>query len=100
VNIRITSLPTQNIRPGIKRDSKLSGFNHLNKPSLNTPQFIAKQNTKSNDLNNVVLIKRITVELKPLGITDNKGVVLYQQVERNNVFSNKVELVNRFHHKV
>ncbi len=100
VNIRITSLPTQNIQRGVKHHSKSTGFNHLNKPSSNKPDFLAKKNTKSLDSNNIILIKKKTVEVKPLGIADNKGVILYQQVERGNVFSNRVELVNRFHFKV
>ena len=31
---------------------------------------------------------------------DKKGVLLYQQIERNKLFSNQSELLNRFNYKV
>ena len=38
---------------------------------------------------------------QPISINNNrKGVLLYQQIERDDSFSNRGELINRFHFKI
>ena len=55
-------------------------------PSINKPQSSIKLSS------NV---------FQPISISNNrKGVLLYQQIERDDSFSNRGELINRFHFKI
>lgn len=57
----------------------------LSKKNSKQPQFSIKITSSFN---------------QPLAAADKKGVLLYQQVERNKLFSNQSELVNRFNYKI
>ena len=78
------------------------------------PNISSLQSKKARSINNnsiLVLSKRnsnkpkfsirITSDMiQPPAAADKKGVLLYQQIERNKLFSNQSEVVNRFNYKV
>ena len=45
-------------------------------------------------------IKQSSNIIQPKALVDKKGILLYQQIERNNLFSNNSELTNRFYFKI
>ena len=109
---RLSSLNTgRNIGPdGTKQNVLITRSNRLNSPQTFSP---AK---RSSSINNLLLISRkgaskpriflnVTPNLNQSinqspSISGNKKVLLYQQIERNNLLSNNSELVNRFNYKV
>ena len=60
----------------------------LNQPSINKSRFSLE--LTSNTIQ--------PMEIRTLN--NKKGILLYQNIERDNLFSNNVELVNRFHYKI
>lgn len=45
-------------------------------------------------------IKQSSNIIQPKELVNKKGILLYQQIERNNLFSNNSELTNRFYFKI
>ena len=75
--------------PNSDKSEKLS--TQLSLTATTAPKKSAK-----NDL--ILSLRKITLA-RPMEGADKKGVLLYQQIERNKLFSNGTELVNRFHFK-
>ena len=77
----------------------------LNKPSKSKSKSLLLSTTPTNktnkkNLNNILLLTKKTIINRPIALADKKGILLYQQQERNNLLSSGHELVNRFHFKV
>jgi len=79
-------LPAKNLRSSNNNSLLL-----LSKKNSHTPQYSVK--TTSN------MIQPPSVA-GTSSVADKKNVLLYQQIERNKLFSNNSELVNRFNYKV
>jgi len=119
VDVRITpySTSTYSTRVAPKKTStKISSFysresTQFDKLKRTSPTI---QNKKLRSINNnslLVLSKKNTSKpqfsiritssmIQPAATADKKGVLLYQQIERNKLFSNQSELVNRFNYRV
>ena len=98
------------------RITPLSSFTSMNKPSkataknnFSTLNLQKPRSSKSKLLLTLpqkktqkpqYLIKFTSKTSQPFAIADKKGVLLYQQVEKNKWLLNGAELVNRFHYKV
>lgn len=97
-------------KSGSKQSVLITRSNRLNQPQT----FNSSKRLATND--NLLLISRkgtskprvflkvtpgLTQNINQLPATPgNKKVLLYQQIERNNLLSNNSELVNRFNYKV
>lgn len=79
--------------------------------SKHTLSFIPAKNTRATNGNLLVFtnnngnptrfsIKMTSNGIQPAAVAEKKGVLLYQQLERNKLFNNGSELVNRFNYKV
>lgn len=66
--------------------------------SINNNNLLVLSNKKSTKPQ--FSIKITSNIIQPAAVADKKGVLLYQQVERNKLFLNQSELVNRFNYKV
>lgn len=60
--------------------------------------LLVLSNNKSNPSR--LSIKITSSRIQPPAVAEKKGVLLYQQLERNKLFSNGTELINRFNFKV
>ena len=85
-NYSALSIPIKN-----PRSTNSDGFLILSKKNIKKPQLSLR--TASN-------IEESAHITQQRGVADKKGVLLYQQIERNKLISNKPELVNRFNFKV
>lgn len=100
--------------PGSSKTKTNAIFNRnktpLDKPSYSNHSIRTKKTGSTNAKHFLILPKKNVNKLPvPPGISlsipqqdsisDKKGILLYQQVERNKLFSNQSELVNRFHFK-
>lgn len=103
MELRIT--PVSNFSPSIKLRPLEST------KTLRSTSFATKKTNSlfdvSNFNNQTKNNKRVSLRLNTISgqiassnITEKKGVLLYQQIERNKIFSEGTELVNRFHFKV
>lgn len=95
---------------GIKHDVLITRTGQLNKPQTfnsskrpgvdnNLLLISRKEPGKPRAFLNVTPNLNQSVNQTP-AIAGNKKVMLYQQIERNNLLSNNSELVNRFNYKV
>ena len=75
------------------------------------PSIQSKKSSSINNNNIPILPKRSSNNpnfsikisssmIQPSAVADKKGVLLYQQIERDKLFTNQSELVNRFNYKV
>lgn len=101
MDIRITSAPS--LTPKLKTNTKINSALYVNKNSRATNKNSLLALPKVNTLNSIkpkLSIKITSNLIQPQTQADRKGVLLYQQVERNKIFSNNSELINRFQFKV
>ncbi len=125
MNVRIT--PFSNLATQVKTCVKTKPVYNRNRfASLNTLHrgrtnldkskhaiaSIATKKISSANKNNLLILSnnnihkpRLPVKIssnmvQPATVTSKKRVLLYQQIERNKIFSNGAELINRFHFKV
>lgn len=80
--------------------------------SIRTLPTIQAKKTRSINNNSILVLSKKNISkpqfsirttssvIQPATVADKKGVLLYQQVERNKLFSNQSELVNRFNYRV
>ena len=83
-----TKLPTtfSTNKPTTNKSLLILSKEKIDQPSINKPQ---------------ALIKLSSNIFQPISVNnDRKGVLLYQQIEKDDFFSNRGEVVNRFHYKI
>lgn len=87
----------RNISPSVKSNYAIP-FTQTKKPrSTNKQSFLI---LSKNNINKPALpLSTASNIAQASGITDKKGVLLYQQIERNKVLPGNYELINRFHLK-
>ena len=101
MNLRITPLSSFSSRPD---------QNRISIKQANYPTTTAKKTRTTNDLV-IVENKNVKQAQLPLNMTSNsfqapttlmskKGIVTYQQIEREKLFSEGIELTNRFSKRV
>lgn len=100
MEIRVT--PFSNFPSATKKSAK-QGYTHFHskkpKPSIHLIG-IAKKKTSPLELNKPRSALKISSKVLPLReAEEKKGILLYQQIERNKMFNNGNELVSRFHFK-
>jgi hypothetical protein len=105
MDMHITSFSTFKAQPKTSFTDNPTRFTNFNKSSTKKSKKlllppIATEKVSKKKLNNILILSKKTLVLQPKSGADKKGVLLYQQVERNKLFSNRSELINRFHHKV
>lgn len=105
MELRIT--PLSNFSPSIKPQTKEKSILFKSADFLikNNNSLLNSTNNISNKSksDNTKLSLRLNVEPKQVQSQERgekKGVLLYQQIERNKIFSVGSELINRFHYKV
>ena len=86
-------------RPQFERSKSTSPSIQTKKPgAIDSNSILILSKRKSDNPN--FSIKITSSMIQPPTVADKKGVLLYQQIERNKLFSNQSELVNRFNYKV
>lgn len=100
MDIRITPFTNLRTQPKTTIADDRNRFTDVNKSHKTTPKRLLLSITPKKNLNNVLVLSKTTTVSQPIVAADKKGVLLYQQVERNKLFSNGPELINRFHFKV
>ena len=100
VDIRLTPFTNLRTQPKITIADDRSRFADFNKSHKTKPKRLFLSITPKKNLNNILVLSKKSITLQPIVAPDKKGVSLYQQVERNKLFSNGTELINRFHFKV
>ena len=100
MDIRITPYTNLRTQPKITIADDRNRFTDFNKLNKNTPKQLFLSITPKKSFNNVLVLSNKTTASQPIITTNKKGVLLYQQVERNKLFSNGAELINRFNFKV
>lgn len=114
VELRISPLSSFTIPVKTKvktsQASHHSSFHPIHKPKQHTQVITAPK--KGLTTNNILIlskkgmnkptlsIRTVSNNIQPPALADKKGVLLYQQIERNKLFSNGNELINRFNLKV
>ena len=104
VDIRITPYRISSTQLQLARrpqSQQSNRFINPNKPSLTKPKLILipeKQQTKKLNSLFIVTNKRPLLA-QPVTLGNKKEILLYQQIERDKSFSDRAELVNRFHFK-
>ena len=101
VDIGITPFSTVTSHPKTSIADNRNRFTGINKsPATKSRQLVLSPNKpQTNNLNNLFVVSKKSTVAQPIAVADKKGVLLYQQIERNKLFSNGTELVNRFHLK-
>lgn len=101
MDIRITPYSTLRSYPKENLVDNRNRFTHINKsPTAKSKQLIfSTKISQPKNLNNIFILSKKTSVVQPNALTDKKGVLLYQQIERNKLFSNGTELLNRFNLK-
>ncbi len=102
MDIRITPFSTLRAHPKTSLTDNRNRFTDFNKsPATKSRQLLLPtKQIQTKNLNNTLVLSSKTTVAQPIAVTDKKGVFLYQQIERNKLFSNGTELINRFHFKV
>lgn len=104
MNIRTISFSTPKFHAKAITNDNQNRFISINKsPKTKTKTLLfatTSENKKTNDLNNILVLSKKKPITEPTAVSDKKGVLLYQKVERDNLFSNGAELINRFHFKI
>ena len=100
MEIRVT--PFSNFPAATKKSAK-QGYTHFHSKKPKTSLHlisIAKKKTSPPELNKPRSALKISSKVVPLReAEEKKGILLYQQIERNKLFNNGNELVSRFHLK-
>lgn len=91
-----------NDKPGTVRTSPALSkhtfsFIPAKKPRASNDNLLVLSKNKLNP--NRLSIKITSSRIQPAAVAEKKGVLLYQQLERNKLFSNGTELINRFNFK-
>ena len=105
MDVRITSFSAYKTQPKIYRTDDPTRFSNFNKSSTKKSKQlllspISTKQVSAKKLDNLLVLSKKTFVIQPRSGANKKGVLLYQQVERNKLFPSGVELTNRFHHKV
>lgn len=102
MKIRTSSFSTPKSHAKAITNDNQNRFISINKSPKTKPLLLAtiSENKKTNDLNNILVLSKKKSITQPTAVSDKKGVLLYQNVERDKLFSNGAELINRFHFKV
>jgi hypothetical protein len=97
VDIRITPFSTLRSQPKTNLADNRNRFTDFNKsPATKSRQLLLSTNkTPTKNLNNILVLSKKTTVARPIAVADKKGLLLYQQIERNKLFSNGTELINR-----
>ena len=74
------------VKPTTNKKLLIISRTKIEQPSINKPQPSIKLSSN--------IFQTININ------NDRKGILLYQQTERDNSFSNRAELVNRFNFKI
>jgi len=101
VEIRVS--PFSNFPAQTKKSAKISytTFNNKKSEANNNLVGFSKKKTTKLELNTPRLTLKLSSKfIPPREAEDKKGILLYQQIERNKIFNSGNELVNRFHLKV
>lgn len=104
MDIRVTSFSPKQIKPKLKQNENPPHFARLNGPIESKPKRLllaitANKKSPSKDLNSIFMLSKNSISTQPNIRLNNKGVQLYQQIERGKLFTNGAELVNRFNFK-
>ena len=101
MDIKITPFSTLRSQPKTNLADNRNRFTDFNKsPATKSRQLIlSTTKTPVKNLNNILVLSKKTTVTQPIAATDKNGLLLYQQIERNKLFSNGTELINRFHLK-
>jgi len=117
VYVRITPYSTYSTLVAPKRTSAKINYSYnrnssqLERAKRTSPNIQAKKTRSINNNSILILSKKNTSKpqfsiritsstIQPAAVADKNGVLLYQQIERNKLFSNQSELVNRFNYRV
>lgn len=101
MDIRITPFSTLRSQPKTNLADNRNRFTDFNKSLATKPRqlLLLTKKTPTKNLNNMLMLSKKTTMAQPIAVADKKGLLLYQQIERNKLFSNGTELTNRFHLK-
>ena len=101
MDIKITPFSTLRSQPKTNLADNRNRFTDFNKsPATKSRQLLLlTKKTPTKNLNNMLVLSKKTTVAQPIAVADKKGLLLYQQIERNKLFSNGTELINRFQHK-
>ena len=111
MDIRTTSFSTLRSQPKSISLEHHNRSNNINKSSNFNPSteikpkrkflsIIPISKTQPKKLNDTFILPEKSVLTQATATADKKGVLLYQQVEKNKITPNGMELINRFHFKV
>ena len=104
MDIRITPISNfSSLNKSHKKDNQSSYFTNQLKPKTNKKLLLLAKSSHHNitNFNQSKLSLKFSTKINPLHSTeDKKGILLYQQIEREKPISNGTELTNRFHFKV
>lgn len=110
MDIRATSFSTLRSQPKSISLEHHNRSNNINKSSNFNPSTEIKSKSKflsnlpisktQQQLNNIFILAKKEAGAQAITTADEKGVLLYQQVEMNKTIPNGMELINRFHLKV
>lgn len=89
---KFTALTPLKIKPSTKNNDNIFV---VSQTKIKQAEFDKSQFNKTQHS-----IKQSSNIIQPKALVDKKGILLYQQIERNNLFSNNSELTNRFYFKV
>ncbi len=99
MDIRITPLSTFKSHPKTSLGDNRNRFTDFNKSPATKSRRLFLSTIPAKKLNNILVLSKKTTVVQPITVADKKGVLLYQHIERNKLFSNGAELINRFHLK-
>ena len=101
MDIKITPFSTLRSQPKTNLADNRNRFTDFNKsPATKSRQLLLPaKKTPIKNLNNILVLSGKATVAQSITIVDKKGILLYQQIERNKLFSNGTELINRFQHK-
>lgn len=101
MNVRITPLSSFSSRPDHNKISiKQSNYSRATTQKTRTTNNYPIASNKNVNHNQVPLKITLNLSQSPTTLMSKKGIVIYQQIERDKIFSEGVELTNRFSKKV
>lgn len=105
MDIRATSFSTLRTQPksiSLEHHNRSKNVNQSTeiKSKRKFLSIIPISKTQTKKLNNIFIFSNKEGLTQAIATADKKGVLLYQQVEKNKITPNGIELVNRFHFKV
>ena len=99
MDIRITPFSTSRSQPKPNLTDNRNRFTDFNKSPATKSRRLFLSKIPAKKLNNILVLSKKTTVAQPITVADKKGVLLYQQIEKNKLFSNGTKLINRFHLK-